>query len=363
MVRYNPLKVVKQDRSMNWLQVKRKYPSLSARGDMDNDGVKNYKDCRPLDPTQHGIFSAIAGVVGAMKGSTPVGENRGQTIKRRWQEGMAKPTFRQRFREQRGVSALARLEKYPSEIKASVQERRNEQYRKATQPIRSATNIAQRVGAYGSGRMTRSMEALHRQSQQAVGRGKYTATQLRQTKALRKGIQSAFPMIPQKALLTYAQASESKGRGRPKGAWATKYAPYNGVYGYRKFIRAQNAAQKYQAILQQAQQRMAQVQQVPTQTGQEVVMQYQQVQPQQQFQQLPQLQSQQQQFQQPQQPQQSLPPIATVFRSSGGHPFKPVNPPLQRTPNSMYYEDTDAFSGERIIKQRPQAEAWIRPKY
>jgi len=267
--------------------------------------------------------------------------------------------YRAKMRPEVAPQSLANLNKSKAQFTKERIYRANERLGRMFQP---AERIVQRTGAYAGNRMTRAIDSAHRISQQSVGRGKFTTTQLRQSKAIR-GLITATTPIPQKALYTYAQSAESKGRGRPKGAWATKYAPYNGVYGYRKFIRAQNAAQKYQAELQQAQQRMAQVQQVPTQTGQEVVMQYQQVQPQQQFQQLPQLQSQQQQFQQPQQPQQSLPPIATVFRSSGGHPFKPVNPPLQRTPNSMYYEDTDAFSGERIIKQRPQAEAWIRPKY
>jgi len=351
MVRYNPLKVVKQDRSMNWLQVKRKYPSLSARGDMDNDGVKNYKDCRPLDPTRHGILTGFKRLF----------QSKGERVAEK-----ASQPYRAKIRETAvAPQALSNLEKtrtqFAGERVKQMLQRGIQRGQATRQGVRQVARYAETIPGYQ--RAEKIQQGLNKIAQQSVGRGKFTTTQLRQTKALRKGIQSAFPMIPQKALLTYAQASESKGRGRPKGAWATKYAPYNGVYGYRKFIRAQNAAQKYQAELQQAQQRMAQVQQVPTQTGQEVVMQYQQVQPQQQFQQLPQLQSQQQQFQQPQQPQQSLPPIATVFRSSGGHPYQPVNPPLQRTPQSNTYEDTDSFTGQRIIRQRPQAEAWIRPKY
>jgi len=350
MVRYNPLKVVKQDRSMNWLQVKRKYPSLSARGDMDNDGVKNYKDCRPLDPTQHGILSGFKRLF----------QSKGERVAEK-----ASQPYRAKIREPIAPQALANLEKSRTQLTGErvkqMLQRGIQRGQVVRQGVRQAAEYSKTIPGYQ--RAEKIQRGLNRIAQQSVGRGKFTATQLRQTKALRKGIQNVFPMIPQKALYTYAQASESKGRGRPRGAYATKYAPYGGVYGYRRFSRAQNAAQKYQAQLQQAQQRMAQVQQVQgIQTGQEVLPQFQQVQQQQQFQQLPQLQTYPQQ-QQLQTFQPSKPPIATVFKSSGGHPYNQLNPPLQSTPQANTYQDTDSFTGRIILRQRPQAEAWIRPKY
>jgi hypothetical protein len=362
MVKYNPLKIVKSDRRMNWNQVKRKYPGLSARGDMDNDGVKNYKDCRPLDPTRHGI----------MTGFKRLFQSREEKVASNIERKASQP-YRAKMRPEVAPQSLSNLEKSRTQfagerVKQMLQrgiQRSQAGGQAVRQGVRQTARYAETIPGYQ--RAEKIQQGLNKIAQQSVGRGKFTTTQLRQSKAIRGLATATFPMIPQKALYTYAQASESKGRGRPKGARATKYVPYNGVYGYRKFIRAQKSAYKYQAELQQAQQKMAQTQQVPTQTGQEVVMQYQQVPQQQQYQQLPQLQTQQQpQFQQPQQFQQyqpQKPPIATVFKSYGGHPFPPVNPPLQRTPQANTYEDTDSFTGQRIIRQRPQAEAWIRPKY
>lgn len=159
-----------------------------------------------------------------------------------------------------------------------------------------------------------------------------------------------YPVIPEGATVVRGQGKGVKpggGRGRPRGSLKAEYKPYGGVFGYRKFIRAQKAARKYAAIAQRAQmyQQIQQQQQVPM--PQQVP--------------IPQEMAQYQQYPQeiPQIP--AKKPIGTVFKSSGGSPYPPVNPaPLQGTATGEFYEDTDAFTGRRILRRRLPAEAWAR---
>jgi len=40
---------IQLDKNLSWKQAKAKYPSMKPYGDADNDGLKNFRDCKPLD--------------------------------------------------------------------------------------------------------------------------------------------------------------------------------------------------------------------------------------------------------------------------------------------------------------------------
>lgn len=71
---------------MNWKQVKRRFPRLSPNSDIDFDGTINSRDCKPLDPSRDGIFSAAwAAVTG--KGM--------KAVKKEWRKpGVITKTYR-----------------------------------------------------------------------------------------------------------------------------------------------------------------------------------------------------------------------------------------------------------------------------
>ncbi len=46
--------VPKPIKKLTWPQAKARFPKLKAYGDADNDGVKNYKDCKPFDIKRQG---------------------------------------------------------------------------------------------------------------------------------------------------------------------------------------------------------------------------------------------------------------------------------------------------------------------
>ena len=51
-----PAKNVKGKMGMSWPQAKMKFPKMDPMGDADKDGVKNWLDCRPFDPTRQGSW-------------------------------------------------------------------------------------------------------------------------------------------------------------------------------------------------------------------------------------------------------------------------------------------------------------------
>jgi len=51
-----PSRKVKGKKSLSYKQAKIKFPGLSPHGDADRDGVKNWLDCRPFDPTRQGLY-------------------------------------------------------------------------------------------------------------------------------------------------------------------------------------------------------------------------------------------------------------------------------------------------------------------
>ena len=55
-------------------------------------------------------------------------------------------------------------------------------------------------------------------------------------------------------------------------------------------------------------------------------------------------------------------PIRTVFKSSGGSPYPPVNnrslAPTNQTIPYGYVESVDTMTGRRFLKQLPKTEKW-----
>lgn len=192
----------------------------------------------------------------------------------------------------------------------------------------------------------------------------------------------------------YSKVKQYRGRGRPSGSLSAKYAPYGGVYEYRKYMRALKAQQRFQQVRYRVNQRVAQqnnieipaqqqIQQIQQEQAQYRQQMPQQVQYQQQIPQAPrkpfgylftkspprqirQIQPQYNRYSvQPQQyPSNEQMPVERavkpVFKSSGGRPYPPVNrQPLQSNPNGEFYEGVDAFTGKQILKKRLPKEAWI----
>lgn len=434
------------DRKLNWRQAKRKYPSLSPYSDYDGDGFINSKDCKPLNPSEDGVFSAIGGFVSGLMHKAPAGSSRMEEARFKAKEGWAKGRIkterigtrppivsakeRQRMyisskREERmNTRTLKRIARAKEKMEAiDRQERRQGQLH----PVFSRTfsNLQKRI-AYAhptlgrqiqsrsrisrlskdtsrvqgdisrmeselatetDPKMIRSLTSQIASSRSRIGniRSQIGASQETMAKSMMKqrqrsqksGLKMArfvFPVIPEAAMSrsdTYQGKKGYSGRGRPVGSFDSRYAPYGGVFGYRKYKRAQNAYQRYMTQQQMVQQRMQpQVQQM--QVPQEVAgatPEYSQFPGyEQQVQQMPTQQIQQQiPIQQVQQhPFSRLPPereIKPVFRSSGGSPYPPVNSQRPLTPSSQtiqqgYIEDTDLMTGRRYMKPLPKSERW-----
>jgi hypothetical protein len=131
-------------------------------------------------------------------------------------------------------------------------------------------------------------------------------------------------------------------------------------------MRAQKAVARYETLLRQSR-AMMQYPQMVAQKAYNQQIQYQEQLPQQYEQPQP---VQQVQVQYPQQmpsqeyiPEPQKRPIATVFKSSGGSPYPPVNPqqlqPSNQTIPQGYVETTDLMTGRRYMKPVPRKEAWI----
>ena len=214
----------------------------------------------------------------------------------------------------------------------------------------------------------------------------YKAGKTRATKKAKFRTAVIEQLVPAQSLTSYGSGDKTvagipgRGRGRPRGSVAKKYAAYGGVYGYRRFVSEQKA--KLREQLRQAKIQTPSQQQLPEELrGQGIEAQYQtepQQAPPQQYQEPPQQYQeppQQVQQQAPQQQYQAPPPqyqqqyqapqqreIVSPFKSSGGHPYPPVN--RQKLQSSMqtvpygYVESVDAFTGRRFMKKLPQKENW-----
>lgn len=205
------------------------------------------------------------------------------------------------------------------------------------------------------------------QEQNKIRLAQTARKQLRKAKILTAT--SVFPMVTP---MSKSHVMGAPGqRGRPRGSLDPRYAPYGGVFGYRKAVAAQKAmfkARMRQIEMQRAQQAQPQyeTQQYVPPEAQGAVPDYSQFP--QEMQEMP-----QEQVPMPQYPQQQVQPfqylqepekrpIVPVFKSSGGSPYPPVDTrPL--APSNAYsdaIEKVDAFTGRRYFAPKPKPESWIR---
>jgi len=53
MICFKP-NVPKSTVNLSWPQAKKRFPHMKPYGDADNDGLKNFRDCKPFDRTRKG---------------------------------------------------------------------------------------------------------------------------------------------------------------------------------------------------------------------------------------------------------------------------------------------------------------------
>ncbi len=74
------LKVPQRITNLNWKQAKSRFPGLNPYGDIDKDGLMNYRDCKPFDIKRQGenhrkrYFDDIAVGFDTIKGLKTVGD-------------------------------------------------------------------------------------------------------------------------------------------------------------------------------------------------------------------------------------------------------------------------------------------------
>jgi hypothetical protein len=354
--------------------------------DNDRDGVANVFDCKPNNPKEEGLISALVGAVGGVfkkgKGTVAAG----------WREGMAKNKF---SRVQSSSVPLTNKQQKDKRFNDIMAERVRVQdeaakariilARKKSFPYRASRYIYKAVPGLSEA-VSKDYGRAIVNARNRVLRDKLTLTEKKRSMVIKKGFASVIPVIrASDTQATYGVQSRAgemgRTRGRPKGTLDPRYAAYGGVFAYRKAMSARRRGLRQELQQQQEMIRRAriinrgrpqqvQMPQYETQEyqGQEQVSQEQM---QQYPQQMQQMQPQQvQQYPQYPQVQQQIAveaerkPIATVFKSSGGSPYPPVDRrPLTPTANTVpqgYVESVDAFTGRRFFKKLPQAENWIR---
>jgi len=330
----------KNDKNLSWKQAKRKYPSLNPNRDYDGDGFLNKNDCKPLDPSRDGILEALGGAIKGVFKKREVDESRKEAISEGWKQGMKRPNIAQRLQQQKQVQQLNQIKE---KIKTGYQ--KGLSYMPNTGLTRAMANPQRTITS-------------HNILREQIKQGKVPLQTRRKIAVIRRTGKMLYPNLPSQSISSSTSSKSSRGRGRPKGS--VKYP--GGIYNWRKMQRAAKAAAKYQTMLRRAQA----IQQYPKMVAQrEYNQQVQQQQVPQEVQgyeeQIPQQQVQQQdsypQYQQ--EPQKR--PITSIFKSSGGSPYPPVNPqqlqPASANPDYVQY--TDAFTGQVKWKKLPAAESWI----
>jgi len=256
-------------------------------------------------------------------------------------------------------------------------EMQQERKRQASQPYRNLKALAGAVyRVRPNTKLTRAMSSPQG-FRRVVGGSRPAPVVGSRERFPKKLAKMLYPgVIPAQATLNVAsrQSQGTNRPGRPKGS--VKFVSQTtgqpiGVYQWRKEQRALKRMARDQQMMAQ----MRAMQQYPQMVAQraynqQMQQQQQVIEQQPQYRQpLPQYQQPQPVYQQPyhtqqmpQQPQQRA--IGTVFRSSGGSPYPPVDRrPLQATNQTIpqgYVESVDVMTGRRYLKPVPRAEAWIR---
>jgi hypothetical protein len=102
---------------MNYAQLRSKGVFLSKRGDADRDGVRNHKDCRPLNPEEQGIIHDLVAGVGKAGGYV-VGEATSgwKAIPKSFKRQKMVTVEREELKEAtRDLKAMNKLKSLPSE--------------------------------------------------------------------------------------------------------------------------------------------------------------------------------------------------------------------------------------------------------
>ena len=87
------------NKSYNFFKSNSKTLPVNMFKDSDRDGVMNVFDCKPNNPNEQGLVSALIGAVGGLfKGEKGA-------VKKGWREGMAQPGYfeRREFRKSGGI--------------------------------------------------------------------------------------------------------------------------------------------------------------------------------------------------------------------------------------------------------------------
>ena len=391
--------------------------------DKDRDGVANVFDCKPNNKNKQGFVDALVGAAkGLVKGTgvksgwrsgmakpgnvatrayvarrekkrfTPENYENYLAEKREYQATVSKKEMQAKFdegkRKLRREKAQARLQSIPG---SSIIEKLQGKIQKAQpgyEQYAKKKYLESRLKAkYPKLSDTQRAKIEHQIAKLARSRSGVVA------KFRTRAVQLAVP-IP--SLSSYGSGDKTisgvkgAGRGRPRGSLDKRYAAYGGVYGYRRYMAQQKKVLK-DKLKQQMEQIKAetpsaqpqyetqayvgQEQAIPQELqGQSITPEYSQFQevveqappvpqPQQQFQQVP-VQQMPQQMQVPNQYSQQAQkrPIGTVFKSSGGSPYPPVNSqslaPTSQTIPYGYVESVDTMTGRRFLKQLPKTERW-----
>jgi hypothetical protein len=299
----------------NFFKTNSKQMPVNMFKDNDRDGVANVFDCKPNNPNEEGLISAIVGAVGGL-----VGGGGSEGAKRGWSEGMAKET---------------RFTKYYRPKVSRESQRQNQEWESYTQHVSKKGSITSREKEFRKALFEQRQKLLEKQAKQkakvelmtpqertaskmekmkkageqmgvvrstfhggtvgfrnyqmamerAIRQGKLSRAQKQKIATTKSLARFVFPVIPAAATkATYGEQGSDKkpggGPGRPKGT--VKYSIQGrpvGVFEWRRYqgeqkrLFRERLKQQQEAYKQQRQ--LQKYQQMP---------QYEQVQPQQQTQ-------------------------------------------------------------------------------
>ena len=395
--RFNPLFVPMRGKKV--LKSNRNNMPVNMFGDNDRDGVDNVFDCKPNNPKEEGfIANLIGGIKGVASGSgwkqgvreaelshprkersnySPSSYAAGMKYRKELPQRKAEFATQRKaeFAKQEARKAVIRqnVQQGIQNVKQGMQRFRQDIGPKKTvmRKIPTAWSVDPNTGKQVAtkykmveAKVPMTLGSYMMSERQRVREGRATKWQKHKSQVPMKMVQMAFPGVKRPAGVEYYQTGK---RGRPPGSF--KYP--GGVFAWRKLMRAQKAAARYQGMLQRTQAAQSYPQMAAARQAQLQARQMQEYQPQE-MQQYPEMtpaellqQQIQQQMSQPQYAQEPQKrPIATVFKSSGGHPYPAVSSqPLASSRQTIpqgYVEVVDSFTGRRYYKQLPKTESWIQ---